>query len=92
MIKNLPSDTGDSGSAPGQRTEIPHAKGHLSPSPQLLRPSATASEKPSCLNERSRLLQLRPNAAKNNTYFLKKKRKPLDRRLMKRHSLRNELR
>ena len=31
LIKNLPSDTRDSGSAPGQRTEIPHAKRQRSP-------------------------------------------------------------
>ena len=30
MVKNLPSNAGDMGLAPGQRTKIPHATGQLS--------------------------------------------------------------
>ena len=35
VVKNSPCDAGDSGSVPGQGTKIPHAKGQLSPWPQL---------------------------------------------------------
>ena len=31
MVKNLPSNAGDTGSIPGWGTEIPHAAGQLSP-------------------------------------------------------------
>ena len=31
MVKNLPSDAGDTGSIPSQGTKIPHATGQLSP-------------------------------------------------------------
>ena len=31
VVKNLPSNAGDVGSIPGQRTEIPHTSGQLSP-------------------------------------------------------------
>ena len=31
MVKNPPSNAGDTGSIPGQRTKIPHATGQLSP-------------------------------------------------------------
>ena len=58
VVKNLPSNTGDEVSIPGRGTKIPHAVGQLS-----LR--ATTREKPACLNERSRMLHLRPKAAKN---------------------------
>ena len=40
MVKNLPSNTGDMGSIPGQGTTIPHAVGQLS-----LR---TATTEPTC--------------------------------------------
>ena len=42
VIKNPPSNTGDMGSIPGQRTKIPHAMGQLSP--------RTATTEPSHLN------------------------------------------
>ena len=56
--KNPPSNAGDAGLIPGWGTKIPHAKGQLSP-------HATTREKPLCHKERSRVLQLRPDAAKN---------------------------
>ena len=31
VVKNPPSNAGDTGSIPGQRTKIPHASGQLSP-------------------------------------------------------------
>ena len=31
MVKNLPSNAGDAGSIPGQRTKIPHAEEQLTP-------------------------------------------------------------
>ena len=31
MVKNPPSNAGDTGSIPGQGTKIPHAAGQLSP-------------------------------------------------------------
>ena len=37
VVKNLPSNTGDSGSIPGRGTKIPHAAGQL-------RPRATTTE------------------------------------------------
>ena len=49
MVKNPLSSAGDAGTIPGRGTKIPHAVGQLSP----------------CGNERSRLRQLRPDAAKN---------------------------
>ena len=124
VVKNPPSNAGDTGSIPGQGTKIPHAVGQLSPcatttelmrlneracvlqitepmrpgahapqlerspwattgeksmrhnwrevhAPQLERsPCATTREKPAHHNKRSRMPQLRPNAAKK-----KKKRK-----------------
>ena len=50
MVKNLPSNAGDTGSIPGQGTKIPHAMGQLSP-------HATTTEL-MCLNERARVPQL----------------------------------
>ena len=71
VAKNPPSNTGDAGSIPGRGTKIPRATGQLSP-PQLLSPHATTREKPARYNEeplrhneRSHVLQLRPDAAKN---------------------------
>ena len=42
VVKNPPSNAGDSGSIPGQGTRIPHAGGNCAHMPQL--------EKPVCLN------------------------------------------
>ena len=62
MVKNLPSNTGDAGSIPGQGTKIPHAVGQGSP-------RAVAAEaralKPVLRNEKSlHEPQPRANAAK----------------------------
>ena len=40
MIKSLPSKGGDSGSTPGQGTEVPHASGAAQLSPCTLEPCA----------------------------------------------------
>ena len=57
VVRNTPSNAGDAGSNPGWGTNIPHAVGQLSP-------RATTTE-PTHRNERSHMLQLRPNTAKN---------------------------
>ena len=57
MVENPPSSAGGVGSIPGRGTKIPHAMGQLSL-------SATTKE-PVGHNERSRGLQLRPDAAIN---------------------------
>ena len=49
VVKNLPSNAGDTDSIPGQGTKIPHAVGQLSP--------CTATIELACLNERARVLQ-----------------------------------
>ena len=51
VVKNPPSNAGDTGSIPGQRTKIPHAAGQL-------RLSAAATE-PTCCNWRAYELQLK---------------------------------
>ena len=62
VVKNLPSNAGDSGSIPGQRTKIPHATGlELSP--------CAATSEPRHQNHRVRRLRLRPNAAKTDKIF-----------------------
>ena len=50
MVKNPPSNAGDTGSIPGPGTKIPHATGQLSP-------CTTTTELVVCLNERARVLQ-----------------------------------
>ena len=63
MVKNLPSNAGDTGSIPGRGTKIPHAMGQLSPRvttakparsgacvPQLERSSQAATKDPTCRN------------------------------------------
>ena len=102
VVKNLPSNAGDTGSIPGQGTKIPHAMGQISSPrhnywvcvPQLESPCAanyrahvpwslctTTREKPVCCNENersrvsqrgSRVLQLRPDTAKNNRKIKKR--------------------
>ena len=56
MVKNLPSNAGDSGLIPGHGTKIPHAAGQLSPhtttaepAPELESPRATPKD-PTCHN------------------------------------------
>ena len=56
LVKNLPCNTGDMGSIPGQGTRVPHAVEQLSPS--------TTTRESKCCNERSCMWQLRPEAAK----------------------------
>ena len=56
VVKNPPSNAGDVGSIPGRGPKIPHAVGQLNP--------CTTTREPVRRNERSCVLQLRPNAAK----------------------------
>ena len=63
MVKNQPSNAGDVGSIPGLETKIPHAAGQLSLCATTTEPTHR-KEEPMCHNERSHMLQLRPNAAK----------------------------
>ena len=64
VVKNLPSNAGDTGSIPGQGTRISHAMGK-----QRLCATATEPTCPTweatCYTARSLMLQLRPNASKN---------------------------
>ena len=47
VVKNPPSNAGDTGFIPARGTKIPHATGQLSPWPQLLSMRATTTE-PMC--------------------------------------------
>ena len=67
VVKNLPSNVGDTGSNPGQGTKIPHAAGQLSPCTATTEPAhhnwrearphattkspRTATKGPTCHNE-----------------------------------------
>ena len=71
-LKSPASNAGYASLIPGQRTKIPHASEQLSHSLQLLSACSATREKITCLNEqfishnkRSRMQQLRPDAAKN---------------------------
>ena len=55
MVKNLPYNTGDGGSIPDRGTGIP-------PAAEQISPRATATES-THHKERSRIMQLRPEAA-----------------------------
>ena len=55
MVKNPPSNAGDTGSIPGGVTKIPHALGQLSPHATTTEPAlpgacAPQLEKPACHN------------------------------------------
>ena len=79
VVKNPPYDAEDAGLIPGKGTKIPHATGQLSPratTTELARqleslratarerkPATTTREKPAYHNEKSHVLQLRPNTA-----------------------------
>ena len=77
MVKNPPSNAGDTGSIPGRGARIPHAAGQLSPRTTATEPTcsgartttrekpAHGNEEPMRCDERSRMPQLRPDAAKN---------------------------
>ena len=78
VVKNPFCHAGDAGSIPGRGTKIPRAAGQLSPQAATTEPTchnyrahvlwslrATTREEPACRNERSRVTQLRPDAAKN---------------------------
>ena len=72
VVKNPPSNSGDTGSIPDQGTKIPQAMGRLSPCATTTEPAhsgacAATGEKtthhnkePECRYERSRVPQLRP--------------------------------
>ena len=61
MVKNLPFNSGDMCSVPGQGIKIPHDQGQLSLNGARLQ--APTREKPA-RNERSHMPQVRANAAK----------------------------
>ena len=69
MVKNLPCNAGDSGSIPGQGTQIPHVSEQLRLCTTTTEPMCTAGEsvRPPreirTIQPRSRGLQLRPDAA-----------------------------
>ena len=68
MVKNLPSNAGDTGSIPGQGTRISHAMGKQ-------RLCATATE-PTCPNLRSHMLYRKiPHAATKTQCIQKQRRK-----------------
>ena len=56
MVKNPPSNAGDVGSIPGERTKIPYAAGQLSPRATTTEPAPPVAqepqqEKPVCCNK-----------------------------------------
>ena len=69
VVKNPPSNAGDMGLIPGRGTKIPHTLGQLSPCATNYRahafwsPHAPTKSPPA--ERRSRVMQLRPDAAKN---------------------------
>ena len=76
VVKNLPTNAGDTRSIPGQRTKIPHAMGQLSP-------QATTREAAHCnyqdltlwslcsaTREEALKLQCKPSGAKNPPKFV----------------------
>ena len=63
VVGNSASSAGDACSIPGQETKIPRAVGQLGSSTTTREPVLTL-EKPMHHNERSHVLQLRPDAAK----------------------------
>ena len=69
MVKNLPSNSGDMCSVPGQGIKIPHDQGQLSLYGARLH--APTREKPAC-NERSHMPQVRANTAKKTKTKTKK--------------------
>ena len=81
MVRNPPSQAGDVGSIPGERTEIPYAAGQLSPRATTTEPVTSGAqepqrEKPVCYNkDPARLL---PPTQKK-----RKKRVPLQGSLIK---------
>ena len=58
VVKNPPSNAGDTGSIPGWGTKIPHAAGQLSP-------CATTTDL-TRLNERAHVPQLKSKPARHN--------------------------
>ena len=60
VVRNLPSNDRDTGLIPPRRTKLPPASGQLSQ-------RATARKKPMHCNVRSRMWQLRPDAAKEKS-------------------------
>ena len=69
VVKNLPSNAGNTGLIPGWATKIPHAAGQLSLHTAATQPVPSGAymlqlEKPPTYNKRSHVLQLRPNTAK----------------------------
>ena len=76
MVKNLPSNSGDMRSVPGQGIKIPHDQGQLSLYGARLH--APTREKPA-RNERSHMPQVRANAAKKKKKKKNLKMKPLQR-------------
>ena len=58
VVKNLPCNTGDPGSIPGQGTKVPQATGQLSPE--------ATQKRPIMIQGRSQVPHLRPNTAKEN--------------------------
>ena len=65
VVKNLPCNAGDVGSIPGQGTKIPHAAGQLSlRHNHWTRESVNCNERSCMMQQRSCVLQLRPDAAK----------------------------
>ena len=67
VVKNLPSNAGDTGSIPGQGTRISHAMGKQ-------RLCATATE-PTCPNLRSHMLYRKIPHAATKTQFIQKQRR-----------------
>ena len=62
VVKNLPSNAGDTSSIPGRGSKIPHAAEQLSPRATTIEP----------VHQRSQVQQLKPNAKKKK----KKNTKP----------------
>ena len=73
VVKNLPSNTGDTGSISGQGTKVPSTVEQLSPCTTSTEPTPQLERSP-CNSTRFHMPQLRPDAAKSmKKFFFKKK-------------------
>ena len=64
VVKNPPSNAGETGMIPGQRAKIPHAPGQLSSSATTKEARVPQRKSPHDETKTSRMLQLRPKTAK----------------------------
>ena len=70
-VKNPPSNAGNSGLIPGQRTETPRAAGQLSPHATIREPTSQTRKRPMHFSKDSVCCSYDPTQPEVNKYFLK---------------------